>query len=398
MTERILVVEDDPQQLKLLLALLQSAGYGTEGYTSAGEALAQYKKNPFSLVITDFKMKDMSGIDLLCEIKRLNAEALVICMTGFGTIDVAVSAMKKGAFDFLTKPYTTEVLLYSVRRAFRVKLLEEETIRLHMELMDRFCFENIIGGSPQMKELFKQISRASLSDLPCLIEGENGSGKELIARAMHYEGVRRNKPFVTARCARVSQSLFDVEFFGLEKGALEDHSSSHIGKIEQAEGGTLFVDEIREMESPLQDKLLDFIRSKKYQRVGSHKSTPANVRIIASSTHPLGDLVKRKEFNKELSAQLHRMHLHVPPLRQRKEDISLLVRHFFTQYGLSQIHVDREVVEAFEHYDWPGNVQELKNYIERLIILSPRVKTFHLKDIPPDIRMILNVPIEQNTS
>jgi DNA-binding NtrC family response regulator len=387
--KKILLIEDDSPQLKLVLRQLADKGYEAEGCLSAKEALERYKKNSFDLVITDFKMPDMSGIDVLCEIKRLDPNALVIFMTGYGTIDVAVSAMKKGAFDFLTKPYSLEVLLYTVDRAFRVKSLEEETIRLHMELMDRFCFENIVGGSRPMKELFKQIANASMSDSPCLVEGETGTGKELIARAMHYEGLRRTKPFVAVSCNAIPESLFEIELFGMEKGAVEGTARKYVGKLEQANEGSLFLDEVGELEPASQIKFLDFLQKKEFQRVGGKSPVKGDVRVIAASSIPLENLVQEKKFRKDLFSHLGLLRIHIPPLRDRKDDIPLLVHHFFAMYGLPNMRVDHEVIDVFSKYDWHGNIRELKNIVERMIILSPRAKALHVEDIPLDIRTIL---------
>ncbi|MBI4971304.1 MAG: sigma-54-dependent Fis family transcriptional regulator [Candidatus Omnitrophica bacterium] len=385
-TKRILIAEDEPAQLKLILRQLRECGYEVEGCLSAREALQLFRTESFDLIITDYKMSDMSGIDFLCEIKRLNPGAPVIFMTGYGTIDLAVSAMKKGAFDFLTKPFSFDVLIYTVRRAFQVKFLEEENVRLHMELMDRFSFDSIVGGSPPMKALFKQIVTVSMSDATCLIEGESGTGKEIIARAIHYEGLRKSKPFVVINCAAIPENLLESEMFGHERGAFVGAMHRHIGKFEQANGGTLFLDEVGDMPLSMQGKILRVLAEKQFEKIGGTKPVSIDVRVIASSNRPLADLVQKKEFREDLYYRLNVVPIHVPTLRERKEDIPLLIRHFLTKYSQPHMHVAHDVVQMLMKYDWPGNVRELENIIERMLIMSSMTKTLHVSDVPMEIR------------
>ncbi len=385
-TKRILVTEDDPAQLRLILKQLTENGYDPEGFPSAVDALKKFKEEPFDVVITDFKMPDMNGIDFLCEIKRLNDKVVVIFVTGFATIDLAVSAMKKGAFDFLTKPYSLEVLLYTVRRAFQVKHLEEENIRLHMELMDRFSFDSIVGGSAPMKELFKKIAQISMSDATCLIEGESGTGKEIIARAIHFEGVRKSKPFIQVSCAAIPENLMESELFGYEKRAFVAAQHRHIGKFEQANEGTLFLDGVGDMPPAMQANLLDILQNKKIERVGGSRPIPVDVRVIASTSKPLLELMQKKQFREDLFYRLNVLPLKVPSLKERKEDIPLLVRNFLAKYSQPHMHVGQDVISIFMKYDWPGNVRELENIVERMIIMSSAAKTLHATDVPQEIR------------
>lgn len=385
-TKRILIAEDDPAQLKLVLRQLKESGYDAEGHSSALEALKQFKSEPFDLVITDYKMPDMTGIDFLCEIKRMNPGAVVIFVTGFGTIDLAVSAMKKGAFDFLTKPYSLDVLVYTVRRAFQVKSLEEENVRLHMELMDRFSFDSIVGGSPPMKILFREIVTVSMSDATCLIEGESGTGKEIIARAIHYEGLRKSKPFVAVNCAAIPENMMESEFFGHERGAFIGAMHRHVGKFEQANGGTLFLDEVGDMPLSIQAKILRVLADGQFERIGGTKAISVDVRVIASSNHSLMEMVRKKEFREDLYYRLNVVPIRVPPLRDRKEDIPLLIRHFLTKYSQPHMHVAHDVTQILMKYDWPGNVRELENIIERMLIMSSMTKTLHANDVPQEIR------------
>lgn len=385
-TKRILIAEDDPSQLKLILRQLKENGFEAEGYASGKEALEKYQEDSFDVVITDFQMADLNGIDLLCEIKRLNSNAVVIFITGYGTIDVAVSAMKKGAFDFLTKPYTPEILLYTVRRAFQVKSLEDENVRLHMELMDRFSFNSILGGSRPMKELFKKIATVAMSDATCLIEGESGTGKEIIARAIHFEGLRKSRPFIAVSCAAIPEHLLESELFGHERGAFVGALHRHVGKFEQANAGTLFLDEVGDLTLPMQGKILRVLQQKDFTRVGGNKPVSADVRVIAATNRPLAELVQKKEFREDLYYRLNVVPIRVPPLRERKEDIPLLVRHFLTKYHQPHMHVGNDVIQIFMKYDWPGNVRELENIIERMLIMSSMTKTLHANDVPQEIR------------
>lgn len=384
--KRILVVEDETAQLKLILRYLKENHYDAEGFSSAKDALAKFKEDVFDLVITDYKMPDMNGIDFLCELKRLNGNTPVIFMTGFGTIDLAVSAMKKGAFDFLTKPYTPDVMLYTIKRAFQVKSLEEENVRLHMELMDRYSFDSIVGGSRPMKELFRQIAAVATSEATCLIEGESGTGKEIIARAIHYEGLRKSKPFVVVSCGAIPENLVDADLFGFEKGAFVGATHRFIGKFEQANGGTLFLDEVTDLALSVQAKLLRVLEKKEFVKVGGSKPVSVDVRVIAATNHHLSELVKKKEFREDLYYRLNVVPILVTPLRERKEDIPLLVRHFLAKYHQPHMHVGHDVTEIFMKYDWPGNVRELENIVERMLIVSSVSKTLHAQDVPQEIR------------
>jgi len=386
MNKRIFVIEDITTQKNLMLWQLKENGFEAEGFNSSREALIKLKEDPPDVVITDYKMPDMNGIDLLCEIKRLDPDIPVIFMTGYGTIDLAVSAMKKGAFDFLTKPYNSDVLIYTVKRALHVKNLQEENMRLHMELMDHFAFDSIVGGSKCMKELFKEISNVAMSDATCLIEGESGTGKEIVARAIHYEGLRKSEPFVVVNCGAISENLIESELFGYEKGSFSTATCRNTGKLEQADSGTLFLDEIANLPLIMQSKLLSVLERKEVTRIGGKKSMPVNIRVIASTNCHLLDLVRKKEFREDLFYRLNVLPIRIPSLKDRKEDIPLLTRHFLIKNHQPHMHVDHDVINIFLKYDWPGNVRELENIIERMLIMSSATKTLRTQDIPIEIK------------
>jgi len=386
---RLLVVDDEAHQREMLSGILERAGYRVETAATATEALAALGKNPFDLVLTDQKMPGLDGLALLEQVQTLQMELPVVMMTAFGSVSEAVAAMKKGAADYLTKPFEREELLLVLDKALRHRRLEEEVAALRGVLKERYRLGNIIGTSEPMQEVFSLIERVAQTDVPILIRGESGTGKELVARAIHARSLRATGPFVALNCAAVPETLLESEFFGHERGAFTGATRAHPGRFEQASGGTLFLDEIGAMRIDLQAKLLRAIQEKEVQRLGSTAVTTVDVRILAATGENLEEAIRRKTFREDLFYRLNVVPVTLPPLRERTEDLPLLVHHFVTaaaaRFGRDGLTISPEVMDRLQMHPWLGNVRELENCIERMVLLArgPRLTS---ADLPPDLR------------
>jgi two-component system NtrC family response regulator len=389
MSARLLVVDDEAHQREMLSGILHRAGYAVETVATAAEALGALETGRFDLLLTDQKMPGMDGLTLLERVQALEPGLPVILMTAYGSVSEAVAAMQKGAADYLTKPFEREELLLVLEKALRQQRLEEEVAALRGVLKERYRLDNLIGTSPAMQEIFSMIERIAHTDVPVLIRGESGTGKELVARAIHARSRRAAGPFVALNCAAVPETLLESEFFGHERGAFTGATRSHPGRFEQASGGTLFLDEIGAMRIDLQAKLLRAIQEKEIQRLGSTGSTPVDVRILAATGENLEQAIRGKTFREDLFYRLNVVPLHLPPLRERGEDIPLLVHYFVSaasaRFGREAITISPEVMDRLQVHAWLGNVRELENCIERMVLLSkgPRLT---LADLPPDLR------------
>lgn len=368
MKKTILIVDDEINMLRVLKATLGKS-YEIKTATSASEALSILDSEKISLVLSDFRLPDMDGIELLSNVKDLLPTVPFIIITAYGTIERAVEAMKKGAYTYLTKPVNLDILHSVVREA----LLEngyQEGIKSGEEGHQLL---NLIGKSKAMKEVFTIIRRVSKTDARVLLLGETGTGKELVARALHYSSLRACKPFITIDCTTIPRDLLESELFGYDKGAFTCAYEDKIGLIEMADGGTVFFDEIGDLEFSLQKKLLRFIQEKEFSRVGSNKKIKVDVRIIAATNRDLEEAVKRGDFRADLFYRLNVISIFIPPLRERKEDIPILASHFLDLYkmkiGKDIKGIDPEVMKILIDYEWPGNVRELENVIERAVIL-----------------------------
>jgi two-component system NtrC family response regulator len=316
----------------------------------------------------------MGGLELLEHAQRLQPRLAVVLMTAYGTVSTAVEAMKRGAADYLTKPFERDELLLVVDKAIRHRRLEDEVASLHGVLKDRTQLGNIIGVSPAMQEVFSLIERVSFADVPVLITGESGTGKELVARAVHQGSHRASAPFVALNCGAVPETLLESEFFGHERGAFTGAVRSHAGRFEQADGGTLFLDEIGTMRVDLQAKLLRAIQEQEVQRLGSSRTRKVDVRILAATGEDLEEAIRNRTFREDLYYRLNVIPIHLPPLRERSEDIPLLVQHF-VEAAARKLSRDvpgiaPDAMERLQAYPWPGNVRELENCMERLLVLS----------------------------
>jgi len=374
--EKILVVDDEPLIRDLLRDILKEEGYEVSIAKEGLSALKKIKKEEVDLVITDVKMPGLDGIKLLKEIKKVSPSTLVIVITAYGTIENAVEAMKEGAYDYITKPITPEQLKLVLQKISQHKNLLRENRYLRAEVNQRYNFEELVGESPGMKEVYSMIDKVAKTKATVLIQGESGTGKELVARAIHYRGPRRDKPFIKLNCAALPEDLLESELFGHEKGAFTGAFSRREGRFELADRGTLLLDEISETSPSFQVKLLRVLQEGEFERVGGTKTLKVDVRIITTTNRDLEKLVKEGKFRDDLYYRLNVLPVHLPPLRERKEDIPLLALHFLEKYsrhnGLKLKSISRECLQMLKEYHWPGNVRELENVIERMVVMNEK--------------------------
>ena len=370
----ILVVDDEPVQREMVSGFLKKQGFEVIAADSAERALELFRQDAFDLVLTDQKMANMSGLDLLQAVHAINPETPVILITAFGTIETAVAALKQGAIDYLTKPLNLEELLYRIRQVSDRYRIINENRELREALQERHRIEGIIGESGQMLEVLSLVRRVAPSEATVLIRGESGTGKELIAKAIHFASPRARGPLVKVNCAALPEALLESELFGHEKGAFTGAVTSRQGRFELANGGTLFLDEIGDLPLHLQAKLLRVLQEREFERVGSSRPVKVNVRILAASHRPLEALIKAGQLREDLYYRLNVVTILIPPLRERRSDLSLLIdhflRHFAEKNGKTIRGLTHEAREILLRYDYPGNVRELENLIERAVILT----------------------------
>lgn len=387
--ETILVVDDEKNYLLVMAALLSDQSYEVLTAENGIQALEVIDETDLDLVLTDMKMPQMDGIDLLTRITKLRPELPVIVMTAFGTVEKAVESMKTGAFDYITKPFQNEELMLTIQKALDMHRLVRVNRELTQELRQRDRFENIIGKNRVMRAIFRLIEKVADTQANVLITGDSGTGKELIARAIHQGNrKRRNMPFVTINCAALPETLLESELFGHEKGAFTGAVASRKGRFELSDHGTIFLDEIGDMSPPLQAKLLRVIQEREFERVGGSKTIKVDVRLVAASNQDLKQEVSAGRFREDLLYRLDVVHIHLPPLRERADDIPLLVDHFVRLYeakdGRADLKISPEAMRRIYSYHWPGNVRELENVIERAVILSSG-QVIGPDDLPPDL-------------
>jgi DNA-binding NtrC family response regulator len=382
---KILTVDDEKNILRVVATTLKGEQYDVTTAQSAEEGMEKFGQNGFDLVITDLKLPGQSGLDLLSYVKAQQPDIPVVMITAFGTIENAVEAMKKGAFNYLTKPVNPDELLTVVREAIEKYDLKRENRSLKSELKQKYAFGSIIGKSAAMQEVFDTVRMVSKTQSNVLIIGESGTGKELVARAIHYESDRAEHPFVTIDCATIPSEIMESELFGHEKGSFTGAHERKIGLLEHAENGTVFLDEVGELDLQLQKKLLRFLQEREILRVGGSSRIKLNVRIVAATNKDLESEIREKQFREDLFYRLNVVAIRMPPLRERKDDIPLLAQHFLEK--LNQI--EGRMINAFEDtamdamrvYDWPGNVRELENAVERAYILCPAI-TIGVRHLP----------------
>jgi two-component system NtrC family response regulator len=385
--ETILIVDDEKNYLVILEALLAPEGYEIITENNALNALRLIRETDLDLVITDMRMPGTGGMELLEEAKRIDPELPVIMMTAYGTIEKAVEAMKKQAYDYITKPFRNEELKLTVKKALELYRLKKENRLLSNALSDRFKYGNIIGKSEPMLKIYEMIAKVSQSKASVMITGSSGTGKELIAKAVHYNSPRKNRPFISINCGALTETLLESELFGHERGAFTGAVTMKKGRFELADGGTLFLDEVGEMSPALQVKLLRVLQEMEFERVGGTKTIKVDVRILAASNRRLKEDVDKGIFREDLFYRLNVVHMEVPSLRERVEDIPFLVAYFIDKFRSPKdrkIELAPEVWKALYNYSWPGNIRELENTIERAVVLNSD-GLIRLEDLPEEI-------------
>ncbi|MFO0775332.1 MAG: sigma-54 dependent transcriptional regulator [Nitrospiraceae bacterium] len=385
----VLVVDDDVAMRELVSDILTDRGHRVIVAGSGVEAVKSCDAHNPDVVLTDLRMKGMHGLEVLAEIKRRHPQANVILMTAFGSVETAVEAMKHGAYDYLTKPVKSDDLVLTIERAIREAELRREVSHLRRAVGQAFSFHQLVGKSKAMREVFDLIQRVAESPTNILISGESGTGKELVAKAIHFNSDRKQGPFVAINCAAIPETLLESELFGHLRGAFTDAKTDRRGLFEEADKGTLFLDEIGELPVTLQAKLLRAIQEKEIRRVGSPRPTSVDVRIIAATNVDLTEEAKAKRFREDLFYRLNVIEIRLPPLRDRREDIPLLVETFLEKCARALNRPARTVAEAamarLVDYPWPGNVRELENVIERAVTLS-RTPVIAVEDLPATVR------------
>jgi DNA-binding NtrC family response regulator len=373
-SERILIVDDEDGMRRLLSRVLTREGYDASAVGSGAEALRLVASERFDLVVTDIKMPEMDGLQLLAELKEYEPSLPIIVITAYGTIENAVQALRSGAYDYIAKPFENDEIKLTVAKAFERERLLAENRYLHEELEGRYDFSGIVGSSAAMQQVYEMASSVAISNANVLITGESGTGKELLARSIHYSSPRKEKPFVVLNCAALSEGVLESELFGHEKGAFSGALDTRKGRFERADQGTLFIDEVAEMSMAAQVKLLRVIQEHEFERVGGNKTISVNVRIVAATNKVLEEQVKEGKFREDLYYRLNVVNINVPPLRSRREDIEPLSRYFLEKYtsetGKKITDMAPRAISCLLAHDWPGNVRELQNAIERAVVLA----------------------------
>ena len=384
--EHVLIVDDEPAIRTTLRGVLEDEGYRVTAVPSGADALAALADDSHDLVFLDIWMPGMDGLETLTEITRIRPDVMVVMISGHGTIETAVKAARLGAYDFIEKPLSLEKTLLTATRALEHARLSRENAALRARLSER---SEIIGETAVMRRLREQIATAAPSSGRVLIHGENGSGKELVARAIHALSARRDQPFVEVNCAAIPDELIESELFGHERGAFTGATARRRGRFELADGGTLFLDEIGDMSVRTQAKVLRSLEEQAFERVGGKETIKVDVRVIAASNRDLASLIAEGRFREDLYYRLNVIPIEVPPLRGRRDDIPLLVEHFVAVFchenGKAPKRLTGEALAYFLAYDWPGNVRELRNMVERLVIMAPH-ETIVPDDLPPPLR------------
>jgi len=382
----ILVVEDEEKMRELLQKILLTEGYLVQTASNGSAALSMIEEHSFDIVLTDVKMPGLGGIELLKAVRGISKETYVIIMTAFGTIDSAVEAMKQGAYDYISKPFKMDEIRILMNKILDEKALRHEVNSLRREVNRRYQYSNIIGKSKGMQEIFELIERVSDGKSTVLIQGRSGTGKELVAKAIHYNGPRKDKPFMAVNCSAIPETLLESELFGHVKGAFTGAVTTKTGLFEEADGGTLFLDEIGDLSLSMQVKLLRVLQEREIKPVGGTESKKIDIRLITATHQDLAEKIRQGTFREALYYRLNVINIIIPPLKDRPEDIPLLARHFLNLYAKennrSGMTVSREVLEAFINYPWTGNVRELENIIERAVILC-KGNEITLEDLPP---------------
>ncbi len=391
----ILVADDDPVARDLLAEVLSREGYRVVVAGGGEECIRLAESKAFDLALVDLRMPDLDGLDVLKRLGSIQPGVPVLILTAFATMETAIQAVQAGAYDYLSKPFRMEEIRLVVRRAIEVQRLARENQQYRQELRDRYRVENLVGRSPQIVEVYKLVARVAGFDTTVLIQGETGTGKELVARAIHYASPRADRPFVVVDCASLPETLFESELFGHERGAFTGAQSTRRGLLETAAGGTCFLDEVGELSSVLQAKLLRVLQDRTIRRVGGNELIPVDVRVIAATNRDLRKLVGEAAFREDFYYRLNAVTIAIPPLRDRSEDIPLLAQHFLGKYagagGRRVTGFAQETLALLSSYGWPGNVRELEHTIERAVALASSEVLFPA-DLPSEVGVVRREP------
>ncbi|MCK5837126.1 MAG: sigma-54-dependent Fis family transcriptional regulator [Desulfobacula sp.] len=399
--ENILIVDDEKNYPMIIKELLQEEGYTSLTASSGMEALDILNTELIDLVLTDVKMPGMSGIQLLKEIKKTNPDLPVIIMTAYGSVEKAVDAMHMGAYTFILKPFENQALIAYIAKAISVYRIVQENSLLREAISSRYSFDNIIGKSKPMQEIYEIIKKVAPSNASVLIEGESGTGKELVAKSIHYNSPRKSNPLIAVNCSAFAETLLESELFGHEKGAFTGAATLKKGRFELSDKGSLFLDEIGELPISLQVKLLRVLQEKTIERVGGTAAIPVDFRLIAATNKNLEDEVEKGKFREDLFYRLNVVRTIIPPLRERSEDIPLLVKHFIDKYtkdphSASTVSgINPEAIKILYDYQWKGNVRELENIIERAVIFCNGT-TITPSDLPLQVRQNMTSTLDLN--
>ncbi len=389
MNEQILVIDDEASMRRMLQMLFAQEGYEVQTAESGEAALEALNVRPFDLVVSDIRMPGLSGIDLLRRMKADDSQAEVILMTAYASADSAIEAIRLGAFDYVTKPFQVDELVNIVRHALEKKALREENVLLKVELSQQERFGEMVGRTPEMRRIYALIERISSATSSVLIQGESGTGKELVARAIHQRSTRSGKPFVAINCGGMPEPLLESELFGHVKGAFTGAIATKKGLFDTATGGTLFLDEIGETSPAMQVKLLRVLQEKRLRPVGGNEEHSVETRVLAATNQDLQKMIQEKKFREDLYYRINVISIQMPPLRERRDDIPLLVRFFTEKYarlwGKEPPALTQEAMRALERYPWPGNVRELENVIERAMALA-QGERIESRDLPDEVR------------
>lgn len=394
MVPSVLIIDDEKHTREGLQQALADS-YDVSVAANADEAFNLMEAQPFDVILTDLRMPGKSGLKVIDKALALPTHPAVLMMTAYGNVETAVEAMKRGAVDFLTKPVNIERLEVLIQRALKTKTLEVEVKQLHERLDERFNFDQIIGGSAKLKEVIDRVRLVAPSKATILIDGESGTGKELIAQAIHQASPRARGPFIAVHCAALSENLLESEIFGHEKGSFTGANERRVGRFEMADGGTLFLDEIGEISASTQVKLLRFLETKTIERVGGSKPIELDVRLVAATNRDLEQMVKAGKFREDLFFRLNVVRIHVPPLRERPDDIPLLLAHYLKVFSeenkLPPLTLEPGAIRTLQAYPWPGNIRELRNFAENAVVLH-RGGTLSEYDLEPRFRGAATAP------
>jgi two-component system response regulator AtoC len=396
--KRVLIVDDEENFRHMLSVILKKEGYDVEAASNGEEALQKVTLSPYDQVLCDIRMPKMDGLNFLNEAKKAGVDSTIIMMSAYGTVDMAIEAIKLGAYDYISKPFKPDEVILTLKKAEERERLRRENELLRKEVKKEYSFENIISKNKQMQKIFEVITKVAQYKSTILITGESGTGKELVARALHYNTDRAQNPFVAVNCGAIPENLLESELFGHAKGAFTDAIRTKKGLFEEADGGTLFLDEIGELPPQLQVKLLRVLQEGEIRRIGESKPIQVDVRIVAATVKDLVKEVNEGRFRDDLFYRINVLPIHIPPLRERNEDVPLLTAHFIRKYSQAMsknvVGIDSRALEALMNYKWYGNVRELENTIERAIVLADR-ENIEMENLPLEIQNFQEeIPLE----